>query len=60
MGLVIRSLADKRTEQWWVNGTERRMPPDIARRAVRKLSAADAYEVEVGDDHEGVRGRNSG
>ena len=40
--LVIRSFADKRTEQLWVNGTERRLPPDIARRAVRKLSAVDA------------------
>lgn len=51
MGLVIRSLADKRTEQRWVNGTERRLPPDIARRAERKRSAIDAYEVEVCDDH---------
>ena len=42
IGLVIRSFADKRTEQLWVNGTERRLPPDIARRAVRRLSAVDA------------------
>ena len=39
---VIRSFVDKRTEQLWVNGTERRFPPDIARRAVRKLAAVDA------------------
>ena len=39
---MVRSFADKRTEQLWVNGTERRLPPDIARRAVRKLSALDA------------------
>jgi len=42
IGVVIRSFADKRTERLWVNGTERRLPPDIARRAVRKLSAVDA------------------
>ena len=42
IGVVIRSFADKRTEQLWVNGTERRLPPDIARRAVRKLSAVGA------------------
>jgi len=99
---VIRSFADKRTEQLFVSGTERRLPPDIARRAVRKLSAIDAativddlrvppgnrlhplegdragqysvsindpwrvrfrfedghaYEVEVCDHHEGIRGR---
>jgi toxin HigB-1 len=40
--VVIRSFADRRTEPLWVNGTERRLPPDIARRAVRKLSAVDA------------------
>jgi len=42
IGVVIRSFKDQRTEQLWVNGTERRFPPDIARRAVRKLSAVDA------------------
>ena len=45
---VIRSFADKRTEQLWVNGTVRRWPSDIARRALRKLTAIDAApEVEV-------------
>jgi len=40
--IVILSFADKRTEPLWVTGNERRLPPDIARRAVRKLSAVDA------------------
>lgn len=46
--LVIRSFADKRAEQLWVHGTERRLPPDIARRAVRKVSAVDA-ETTIDD-----------
>lgn len=39
---VIRSFADKETERFWVTGTTRRLPPDVARRALRKLSAIDA------------------
>jgi proteic killer suppression protein len=39
---VIRSFADKRTEQSWVTGTLGRLPPDVERRALRKLSAIDA------------------
>lgn len=45
---MIRTFADKQTEQFWVTGKIRRLPPDIARRALRKLSALDAAsEVEV-------------
>ncbi|HEY5467919.1 MAG TPA: type II toxin-antitoxin system RelE/ParE family toxin [Coriobacteriia bacterium] len=45
---MIRTFADKQTEQLWVTGKIRRLPPDIARRALRKLSAIDAAaEVEV-------------
>ena len=39
---MIRSFADKQTEQFWVTGTLGRLPPDIERRALRKLSAIDA------------------
>jgi len=39
---VIRSFADKQTEQFWVTGTLGRLPTDIERRALRKLSAIDA------------------
>lgn len=39
---MIKSFADKQTEQFWVSGKAGRLPPDIARRALRKLSAIDA------------------
>lgn len=41
---VIRSFADKPTEQFWVTGPLGRLPPDIERRALRKLSAIDATD----------------
>ena len=41
---MIRSFADKQTEQFWVTGTLGRLPPDIERRALRKLSAIDATD----------------
>jgi proteic killer suppression protein len=45
---MIRTFADKQTEAFWVTGKIRRLPPDIARRALRKLSALDAAaDVEV-------------
>ena len=39
---MIKSFADKQTEQFWVTGKAGRLPSDIARRALRKLSAIDA------------------
>ena len=39
---MIKTFADKQTEQFWATGTLRRLPPDIARRAVRKLTAIHA------------------
>ncbi len=45
---MIKTFADKQTEQFWVSGKLRRLPPDIARRALRKLSAIDAApEIDV-------------
>ena len=41
VGRMIKSFADKQTEQFWVTGKSRRLPPDIARRALRKLTAVD-------------------
>lgn len=41
---MIRSFADRQTEQFWVTGTLGRLPPDIERRALRKLSAIDATD----------------
>ena len=34
---MIKSFADKRTESLYLNGTAKRCPPDLARRAARKL-----------------------
>jgi len=34
---VIESFADKRTQELYATGKARRLPPDIARRAARKL-----------------------
>jgi proteic killer suppression protein len=39
---MIKSFADKQTEQFWLTGKLRRLPPDLARRALRKLTAVDA------------------
>ena len=39
---MIRSFADRETERLWVTGTTRRLPSDITRRALRKLSEIDA------------------
>lgn len=34
---MIKSFADRRTEELFVTGTSKRLPPEIAARAVRKL-----------------------
>jgi proteic killer suppression protein len=39
--LVIRSFADDETYSLYLSGKSRRLPPDIARRAVRKLEYID-------------------
>jgi proteic killer suppression protein len=39
---VIRSFADRETERLWATGATRRLPPDVTRRALRKLSEVDA------------------
>jgi proteic killer suppression protein len=39
--LVIRSFADDETYSLYLIGKSRRLPPDIARRAVRKLEYID-------------------
>jgi toxin HigB-1 len=45
---MIKSFADKQTEEFWVTGKIRRLPPDITRRAVQKLSLIDsAVQVEA-------------
>ncbi len=39
---MIKTFADRKTENLWVTGRMRRLPPEIARRALRRLSAIDA------------------
>ena len=39
---MIRSFADKRTEALFENGSARRIPPDLVRRAAKKLDAIDS------------------
>ena len=41
---MIRSFADKQTERLWVTGKMGRLPPEIERRALRKLSSIDAAD----------------
>lgn len=46
-GAMIESFADRETEKLWLTGKSRRLPPDILRRAVRKLEYVDlASDVE--------------
>ena len=38
---MIKSFADRRTQELYVTGTTRRFPPDLAARAARKLEYID-------------------
>jgi proteic killer suppression protein len=38
---MIKSFADRRTQELYVAGKAKRIPPDIARRAARKLEYVD-------------------
>jgi len=35
--LMIQTFADKETQQLFVTGKSRRLPPDVAKRAIRRL-----------------------
>ncbi len=39
---MIKTFADKRTEELFLTGKARRFPPDIVRRVLRKLEQIDA------------------
>ncbi|MCP3957074.1 MAG: type II toxin-antitoxin system RelE/ParE family toxin [bacterium] len=39
---MIRTFADKRTEELYVTGRSRRFPPDILKRVLRKLGQLNA------------------
>jgi proteic killer suppression protein len=38
---VIKTFADRQTQELYVTGKSKRLPPDIARRATRKLEYID-------------------
>jgi proteic killer suppression protein len=38
---VIKTFADRRTQELYATGKSRRVPPDVARRASRKLEYVD-------------------
>jgi toxin HigB-1 len=42
---VIKSFADKQTQQLYLTGKARRLPPDVAKRAARKLEQVNAATV---------------
>jgi proteic killer suppression protein len=45
---MIKSFADRRTRDFFLTGKSERFPPEIARRAVRKLEYLD-YAVQISD-----------
>ena len=45
---MIKTFADKRTAELFVKGAVRGFPPDVARRAVRKLEYVDELMQEIG------------
>ncbi len=62
---MIKTFADRRTEDLFVTGATKRFPPDLVARALRKLEyvhlatklddlkvpPGDAYDVEIRDYH---------
>jgi proteic killer suppression protein len=42
---VIKSFADRQTQQLYLSGKAQRVPPDVAKRAVRKLEQVNAATV---------------
>lgn len=40
--IVIQTFADKQTQQLYLTGKARRVPPDVAKRAARKLEQINA------------------
>ena len=45
---VIKTFADKHTSDLFTNGKSRRLPPDILRRAIRRLKYVD-YATKLDD-----------
>ncbi len=47
--LVIKSFADHHTQELYVRGESRRIPPDVAKRTARKLEYIDLGERPMED-----------
>ena len=63
---MIESFADKRTQDLFATGTARRFPPEVARRAARKLeyvdlaTSLDDLKVPPGNRLHGLNGDRKG
>ncbi len=44
IGAMIKTFADRRTQELYATGKSKRIPPDVARRAVRKLDYLSVAE----------------
>jgi plasmid maintenance system killer protein len=42
---MIRTFADTETERFYITGKSRRFPPDVLKRAVKRLTQIDAATV---------------
>jgi len=63
---MIASFRDKATEKLWQSGKSRRLPPDLARRAFKRLAILNAavtldnLKVPPGNQLESLRGDRAG
>lgn len=63
---MIKSFADRRTRELYTSGTAKRFPPDVARRAARKLeyldlaTSLDDLKVPLGNRLHALRGDRPG
>jgi proteic killer suppression protein len=63
---VIKSFADRRTQDLYLTGTAKRFPPDVAARAARKLEYVDLatrledLKVPPGNRLHALRGDRNG
>lgn len=45
---MIKSFADKHTEEFYLTGKSKRLPPDVLKRAIRRLEYVD-YATQLDD-----------
>lgn len=63
---MIKSFADRRTQELYLAGKAKRIPPDVARRAARKLEYVDLaarlddLKVPPGNRLEALKGDRAG